>query len=156
LDVSRFKYPPHWVPLSLLYEAMSSLDPVTGMPRGYLLMTSQPVMDSAMFTLDIRSESWHVAKEYIEALPDMIIAHVRDHSHLPCPEAKTSLIQKLVRSMPWSSVSDFIVVRGQWVEDEDRCVPAQSRQALVTELGTLMLFQVKSMEWVGNRVCHAR
>ena len=23
LDVARFKYPPHWVPLSMLYEAMS-------------------------------------------------------------------------------------------------------------------------------------
>jgi hypothetical protein len=54
LDVARFKYPPHWVPLSLLYEAMSSLDPVTGMPRGYLLMTSHQLLDSAMFTLDVR------------------------------------------------------------------------------------------------------
>ncbi|ARV19544.1 hypothetical protein AEP_02618 [Curvibacter sp. AEP1-3] len=36
MDVARFKYPPHWVPLSLLWSAMESLDNVTGKTRGYL------------------------------------------------------------------------------------------------------------------------
>ena len=35
LDVARFKYPPHWVPLPLLWEAMGSVDVATGRPRGY-------------------------------------------------------------------------------------------------------------------------
>lgn len=35
LDVARFKYPPHWVPLSLLWEAMESIDESTGRHRGY-------------------------------------------------------------------------------------------------------------------------
>lgn len=35
LDVARFKYPPHWVPLSLLWEAMDSVDATTDRPRGY-------------------------------------------------------------------------------------------------------------------------
>lgn len=30
LDVARFKYPPHWVPLAALYEAMKDVDPETG------------------------------------------------------------------------------------------------------------------------------
>lgn len=34
LDVARFKYPPHWVPLSLLWEAMNSVDITTGQHRG--------------------------------------------------------------------------------------------------------------------------
>lgn len=33
-DVARFKYPPHWVPLSLLYKAMDGHDPETGKLRG--------------------------------------------------------------------------------------------------------------------------
>jgi glutathione gamma-glutamylcysteinyltransferase len=37
LDVARFKYPPHWVPLSLLWEALSPVDPATGKSRGYIL-----------------------------------------------------------------------------------------------------------------------
>jgi glutathione gamma-glutamylcysteinyltransferase len=36
LDVARFKYPPHWVELPVMFEAMRSLDPVTGRPRGWL------------------------------------------------------------------------------------------------------------------------
>lgn len=38
LDVARFKYPPHWVPLPELYGAMREADPVTGRPRGWLLL----------------------------------------------------------------------------------------------------------------------
>lgn len=38
LDVARFKYPPHWVPVPLLYAAMQAEDAATGRPRGYLLL----------------------------------------------------------------------------------------------------------------------
>lgn len=38
LDVARFKYPPHWISLPLLYEAMKPHDVVTGKPRGYFLI----------------------------------------------------------------------------------------------------------------------
>jgi glutathione gamma-glutamylcysteinyltransferase len=47
LDVARFKYPPHWVPLQLLWEAMNTTDDSTGLLRGYLLL---PIFLS--FTLD--------------------------------------------------------------------------------------------------------
>lgn len=42
LDVARFKYPPHWVPLPLLFAAMQPHDPDTGQPRGYLLLHRAP------------------------------------------------------------------------------------------------------------------
>jgi len=38
LDVARFKYPPHWVPLQLLWEAMNTTDDSTGLLRGCLLL----------------------------------------------------------------------------------------------------------------------
>jgi len=34
MDVARFKYPPYWVPLEALWEAMQPADPSTGRPRG--------------------------------------------------------------------------------------------------------------------------
>ena len=37
-DVAKFKYPPHWVPLEALHNAMKAPDPATGRPRGYLLL----------------------------------------------------------------------------------------------------------------------
>lgn len=38
LDVARFKYPPHWIHLTLAYDAMTRCDPTTGLPRGYLTL----------------------------------------------------------------------------------------------------------------------
>jgi glutathione gamma-glutamylcysteinyltransferase len=38
LDTARFKYPPHWIPVELLYSAMAEQDPATGLARGWLLL----------------------------------------------------------------------------------------------------------------------
>lgn len=38
LDVARFKYPPHWVPLERLWQAMAVQDSATREPRGYLVV----------------------------------------------------------------------------------------------------------------------
>ncbi len=38
LDVARFKYPPYWVRIEELFEAMKQIDPVTQLPRGYSLI----------------------------------------------------------------------------------------------------------------------
>eukprot|EP01132_Coremiostelium_polycephalum_P008563 gene8563-10533_t len=38
LDVARFKYPPHWVSLELLYEAMKPIDVDSGKCRGYIVL----------------------------------------------------------------------------------------------------------------------
>ncbi|MBA0686281.1 hypothetical protein Goari_013890, partial [Gossypium aridum] len=47
LDVARFKYPPHWVPLRLLWEAMESVDEATRQCRGFLLI-SRPHRDPGL------------------------------------------------------------------------------------------------------------
>uniref|UniRef100_A0A0E0HEH4 glutathione gamma-glutamylcysteinyltransferase n=1 Tax=Oryza nivara TaxID=4536 RepID=A0A0E0HEH4_ORYNI len=39
LDVARFKYPPHWIPLPLLWEAMNTIDEATGLLRGFMLIS---------------------------------------------------------------------------------------------------------------------
>ena len=36
LDTARFKYPPHWVPVDVLFAAMQAEDAATGQPRGWL------------------------------------------------------------------------------------------------------------------------
>ncbi len=40
MDVARFKYPPHWVPLKMLYNAMGRIDKTTGEQRGYMMISS--------------------------------------------------------------------------------------------------------------------
>lgn len=39
LESAKFKYPPHWVPVPLMWKAMGGVDRVTGMPRGYLVIS---------------------------------------------------------------------------------------------------------------------
>eukprot|EP01128_Nolandella_sp_AFSM9_P010345 TRINITY_DN7129_c0_g1_i1.p1 TRINITY_DN7129_c0_g1~~TRINITY_DN7129_c0_g1_i1.p1 ORF type:complete len:314 (+),score=55.39 TRINITY_DN7129_c0_g1_i1:37-942(+) len=36
LEVARFKYPSHWVPVSVLFHAMQAVDTETGLSRGFL------------------------------------------------------------------------------------------------------------------------
>ncbi|KAG1701883.1 hypothetical protein DVH05_010374 [Phytophthora capsici] len=38
MDVARFKYPPHWVKLSRVFEAMQRMDPSMDLPRGLVVL----------------------------------------------------------------------------------------------------------------------
>lgn len=65
LDTARFKYPPHWVSLPQLFEAMKALDSATGLPRGYVEMW--PAKDSKALLL------FKIAREYsVNADPDIV------------------------------------------------------------------------------------
>lgn len=39
MEVARFKYPPHWIPLSMLFEATKDVDAVTGRSRGFVTLS---------------------------------------------------------------------------------------------------------------------
>ncbi len=45
LDVARFKYPAHWVPLPALHQAMTTPDVITGRARGWLVVGRAPSPD---------------------------------------------------------------------------------------------------------------
>lgn len=49
MDVARFKYPPHWAPLELVYKAMMRLDPDTKKCRGWLLLSACPDANPLVF-----------------------------------------------------------------------------------------------------------
>ncbi|KAF4044723.1 Pleckstrin homology domain-containing proteinytochelatin [Phytophthora infestans] len=38
MDVARFKYPPHWVKISRVYESMQQMDPSMDLPRGLVVL----------------------------------------------------------------------------------------------------------------------
>ncbi|XP_032236217.1 glutathione gamma-glutamylcysteinyltransferase 2 [Nematostella vectensis] len=40
-DTARFKYPPYWVPVRLLFESMLPVDPSTGKNRGYFVLKAR-------------------------------------------------------------------------------------------------------------------
>ncbi|MDX2022958.1 MAG: phytochelatin synthase family protein [Deltaproteobacteria bacterium] len=51
LDVARFKYPPHWIPLPLLHEAMQPIDPASGLPRGWLTLKRNEQASALLFRI---------------------------------------------------------------------------------------------------------
>ncbi|ETI55130.1 hypothetical protein F443_02171, partial [Phytophthora nicotianae P1569] len=38
MDVARFKYPPHWVKISRVFESMQLMDPSMDLPRGLVVL----------------------------------------------------------------------------------------------------------------------
>ncbi|OVA13849.1 Phytochelatin synthase [Macleaya cordata] len=73
LDVARFKYPPHWVPLTLLWEAMDTVDEVTGLRRGFMLITRLDKSPSLLYTLSCKIDSWvSTAKYLVDDVPILL------------------------------------------------------------------------------------
>ena len=68
LDVARFKYPPHWVPVPALHAAMLPVDAVTGRPRGWMLLRRRERPASLLFTARC------VGDDSFEALPAALAA----------------------------------------------------------------------------------
>jgi hypothetical protein len=40
-DTARFKYPPHWVDLRLLFDAVNTTDPDTQKQRGFIMLSKK-------------------------------------------------------------------------------------------------------------------
>ncbi|ESO10000.1 hypothetical protein HELRODRAFT_167837 [Helobdella robusta] len=49
MDTARFKYPPHWVSLPLLFRAMQMVDPTSDLPRGYFLLSKSQLSPALLF-----------------------------------------------------------------------------------------------------------
>ncbi|XP_078429328.1 glutathione gamma-glutamylcysteinyltransferase 1-like [Wolffia australiana] len=108
LDVARFKYPPHWVPLSLLWEAMDTLDEATGLQRGFMVVSKLPRPPSLLYTLSCRHESWlSVANCLIEDVPLLLESEI--------PDTVTEVLRLIFSSLP-ASAGEFI----KWVVEVKR------------------------------------
>nr|ADR10438.1 phytochelatin synthase [Ceratophyllum demersum] len=101
LDVARFKYPPHWVPLPLLWEAMDTVDIVTGHPRGFMLISKLQV-PSLLYTLSCKHTDWiNSAKFLVDDLPKLLnskdINSIEDILSILC----TSLNSNVLDFIKW-------------------------------------------------------
>ncbi|XP_078162066.1 glutathione gamma-glutamylcysteinyltransferase 1-like isoform X1 [Carex rostrata] len=108
LDVARFKYPPHWVPLSLLWEAINTVDDATGLPRGFMLISRLPTAPSLLYTLSCRDENWiKIANFLREDVPSLVRSDMVN--------SVQGLLSILFRALP-ASAGDFI----KWVVEVRR------------------------------------
>lgn len=62
LDVARFKYPPHWVPLEKLHAAMQPVDPETGAPRGWMVLTRRASASAVLFSISTKTGIDHLVR----------------------------------------------------------------------------------------------
>uniref|UniRef100_A0A453J7E6 glutathione gamma-glutamylcysteinyltransferase n=1 Tax=Aegilops tauschii subsp. strangulata TaxID=200361 RepID=A0A453J7E6_AEGTS len=133
LDVARFKYPPHWVPLTLLWEAMNTTDKTTGFPRGFMLVSRQTSAPSLLYTVSCGDESWKsMAKYCVEDAPNLL----KDES----PDNVTTLLSRLVGSLP-ANAGDLIkcVVEVRRKDDGGSCLSKEEKERLLLKVSFLFL-----------------
>ena len=105
LDVARFKYPPHWVPLEALYRATCESDPATGRSRGWLLATKRGAPSAIAHFLNCR-EGMKV-KETVERL---LTAHASLLAQDP-PATLDALLHASARALEQSGLLQSLEFR---------------------------------------------
>lgn len=66
LDVARFKYPPHWVALPRLHQAMLDLDPTSGRSRGWVVLRRRQGGQGLLATLSCGQGTWRELLEVFD------------------------------------------------------------------------------------------
>mmetsp|Transcript_25437 Transcript_25437/g.75928 ORF Transcript_25437/g.75928 Transcript_25437/m.75928 type:complete len:427 (-) Transcript_25437:76-1356(-) len=75
LDTARFKYPPHWLPIAKLWEAMQRQNKETGRSRGYVVLARADVCGRGLFALKATVQPWRTLDEWVvHDLPARIAA----------------------------------------------------------------------------------
>lgn len=87
--------------------AMGRVDPATGRPRGFMRLGLQPRLDSVLFTLDVRDEAWHQARDYLEARLRLVVAAA---AAAPGATAE-SVVHAAAEAAPHLALKKFIAVR---------------------------------------------
>ena len=59
MDVARYKYPPHWIAVETLFEAMCSFDKVSNKTRGWVLCSKQINSDNGIEMIPLFFR-WHI------------------------------------------------------------------------------------------------
>jgi glutathione gamma-glutamylcysteinyltransferase len=70
LDVARFKYPPHWVSVERLFEAMKPVDSATGKSRGWVYLERGEAMRTLLFRFGSARRPWdEIVSALMKAIP---------------------------------------------------------------------------------------
>lgn len=69
LDVARFKYPPHWVEVTRLFDAIATTDPDTGQPRGWVTLARSATPRPLFVRLGVPIGGW---RSIVDAIADRL------------------------------------------------------------------------------------
>lgn len=126
LDVARFKYPPHWVPLPVMFEAMQKQDAVTGRPRGWLSLRKR-AGSSAVAQFLVCTEGLAV-RSSIERLLQL----QADAFHANPPRSLDALLASSARALAASGIAERVYLRAPETIEHRRLFDELA--ALVTRL----------------------
>ncbi|CAN0077952.1 unnamed protein product [Ectocarpus sp. 13 AM-2016] len=72
MDTARFKLPPHWAPLPILWEAMQRVDPDTGRPRGYMVLEKAHSLSHRLFYSNARNyKDWPKVASWVNEMIEL-------------------------------------------------------------------------------------
>ncbi|KNA23608.1 hypothetical protein SOVF_023430 isoform A [Spinacia oleracea] len=127
LDVARFKYPPHWVPLTFLWDAMNTIDKDTGLYRGFMLLSRFQTASSILYTLSCRNDGWDTTAKYLSKQLPQLLSSEEIHNI-------QDMLSVIVTSAP-TNLSDFInwVAEVRKQENGSKLVTEEERGRLVTK-----------------------
>ncbi|CAN6981721.1 unnamed protein product [Brassica rapa subsp. trilocularis] len=138
LDVARFKYPPHWVPLKLLWDAMDSIDQSTGRHRGFMLISRPHREPGLLYTLSCKDESWTSIAKYLKEDVPLLVSS----QHVDTIER---ILDVVFKSLP-SNFNQFIRWMAEIRRTEDINQNLSSEEESRLDLKQELLKQVQETE----------
>ena len=125
MDVARFKYPPHWVPLATLFQAMQRVDPETGKCRGYVLLSALPDMSHKCACASVRGEPNDKVHASLSVEPSGLSTNVSAFSAVMAPVAEPT------SASPLDDVNRNISAASSASAADDACSPANRLHTLL-------------------------
>jgi hypothetical protein len=113
LDSARFKYPPFWVDLTLLYDSMIPKDEETGLSRGYLVLTKKNTSDIGPLFCRIQpAYSWSSLVNELRKVVSVLLS-----SELSDLESIVKLFAQLLESEVGNIIQPFTMFFGSGTSD---------------------------------------
>nr|ABX10958.1 phytochelatin synthase [Nicotiana glauca] len=156
LDVARFKYPPHWVPLPLLWEAMNTIDEAPGLHRGFMLISKLHRAPALLYTLSCKHESWvTISKHLMDDLPVLLspenVKGIKD----VLSSVLSNLPSNFVEFIKWIAEVRRQEENGQNLSDEEKGRLAIKEEVLKQVQDTPLYKHVTSILFSENSVCQS-
>ncbi len=145
LDVARFKYPSHWIPIELLWQSMNTIDSTTGKSRGFYLITKWPSDFSVQCNVNICQNT----NEQISSINTLFCSSEESLSlfidnHLLSIIDLTTSIESIIITILKSLSSDVIKLTTKWTFDimQKYRLHAVSNAKCIQECQCINLFEL--------------
>jgi len=162
LDVARFKYPPHWVPLPLLWQAFDPLDPATNCSRGYILLQKTEELYETFFHVALTPQQWcaiaapyfadklPVLLEKSNSLDEVVIALMQ---HLPVEfasllQSSTHLTDMFPALREAIQANPLFAIVQEVVSSQQYQVAIAKQWSLLDKAGDFTCLKINFAEWL--------